>query len=213
MCIRDRLGTYDAVPSAATQRSVAQIIGWRLGAYGIDPQGSMTYHTGDGGLGAKFKNQNVALPRVFGHRDVWFTACPGNGGYAALPNIRAIASTFSYAQRFTQARSVVRALYQDLLLRGVDPAGLQSWGAMLAGSGSQTALVASLTKSQEYVQLRIGQAYLAVLGRGPDPHGMAGWTAQILAGRVPVDDVQRQFYSSAEFLSRSGGTTKGFVAK
>jgi SpoIID/LytB domain protein len=111
------------------------------------------------------------------------------------------------------AQSVVKALYQDLLLRGVDPAGLQSWGAMLAGSGSQTALVASLTKSQEYVQLRIGQAYLAVLGRGPDPHGMAGWTAQILAGRVPVDDVQRQFYSSAEFLGRSGGTTKGFVAE
>jgi N-acetylmuramoyl-L-alanine amidase/Domain of unknown function (DUF4214) len=207
------LGTYTAVPSAATQRSVAQIIGWRLGAYGVNPNTSMTYYTGDGGVGVKFKNQNVTLPRVFGHRDVWFTACPGNGGYAALPNIRAIASTFSYAQRFTQARSVVRALYQDLLRRPVDPAGLQSWGAMLAGGGSQTALVASLTKSQEYVQLRIGQAYWAVLGRGPDPGGLAGWTAQILAGRVPVDDVQRQLYSSAEFLGLSGGTTKGFVAK
>ena len=44
------LGTYDAVPSAATQRSVAQIIGWRLGAYGVNPKTSMTYHAGGGTL-------------------------------------------------------------------------------------------------------------------------------------------------------------------
>jgi N-acetylmuramoyl-L-alanine amidase/Domain of unknown function (DUF4214) len=206
------LGTYDAVPSAATQRSVAQIIGWRLGAYGVNPSGSMIYHTGDGGVGAKFHNQDVALARVSGHRDVWFTACPGNGGYSALPNIRAMASTFSYAQRFTQARSVVNALYQDLLLRGADPTGLQSWSAMLAGGASQTALVASLTRSSEYVQLRVAQAYQEVLRRGPDAVGMAGWSREILAGRVPVDDVQRRFFSSDEFASLSGGTDAGFVA-
>ena len=176
------LGTYDAVPPAATQRSVAQIIGWRLGAYGVDPKTSMIYHTGDGGVGAKFHNQNVALPRVSGHRDVWYTACPGNGGYAALPNIRAMASTFSYTQRFTQAQPVVKALYQDLLLRPVDPAGLQSWSAMLAGGASQQALVASLTKSPEYVRLRVSQAYLGVLGRAPDAGGLASWSEQVLAG-------------------------------
>jgi N-acetylmuramoyl-L-alanine amidase/Domain of unknown function (DUF4214) len=206
------LGTYDAAPPAATQRSVAQIIGWRLGAYGVDPIGSMIYHTGDGGVGAKFHNQDVALARVSGHRDVWFTACPGNGGYAALPNIRAMASTFSYAQRFTQARSVVNALYQDLLLRGVDPSGLQSWSAMLAGGASQTALVASLTRSSEYVQLRVAQAYREVLGRVPEAGGMTAWSGEILAGRIPVDDVQRRFFSSDEFVSRSGGTNAGFVA-
>ena len=206
------LGTYNAAPSAATQRSVAQIIGWRLGAYGVNPNTSMTYHTGDGGVGVKFKNQNVALPRVFGHRDVWFTACPGNGGYAALPNIRAMASSFGYALRFTQAQSVVKALYQDLLLRPVDPAGLQAWSAMLAGGASQTALVASLTRSREYVQLRVRQAYKDVLGRAPDAGGLAAWSREILAGRIPVDDVQRRFYASPEFVNRSGGTAKGYVA-
>ena len=89
------LGTYDALPSAATQRSVAAIVGWRLGAYGADPSSSMTYATGDGGVGARYKNQTVVLPRVFGHRDVWFTACPGNGGEAALPNIRAMAHSLA----------------------------------------------------------------------------------------------------------------------
>jgi hypothetical protein len=206
------LGTYGSAPSAAAQRSVAQIIGWRLGAYGVNPNTSMTYHTGDGGVGVKFKNRDVVLRRVFGHRDVWFTACPGNGGYAALPNIRAMASSFSYAQRFTQARSVVKALYKDLLLRDVDVAGLQSWSAMLAGGGNQAALVASLTRSKEYGLLRITQAYLQVLGRAPNAADLAGWSAQILAGAVLVDDVQRRFYSSQEFVNHSGGTAKGYVA-
>jgi hypothetical protein len=207
------LGTYDAAPSAATQRSVAQIIGWRLGAYGVNPNTSMTYATGDGGVGVRYKNQTVTLPRVFGHRDVWFTACPGNGGYAALPNIRAMASSFGYAQRFTQANSVVKALYQDLLLRPVDPSGLQAWSAMLAGGASQTALVASLTKSREYVLLRVTQAYtLALQRKTPDAAGLAAWSREILAGRIPVDDVQRRFYAYQEFVNLSGGTAKGYVA-
>ena len=41
---------------------------------------------------------------------------------------------------------------------------------------------------------------------------MAGWSGQILTGRIPVDDVQRRFFSSEEFVSRSGGTDAGFVA-
>ena len=205
------LGTYDAAPPPATQQGVAQIIGWRLGAYGIDPQGSMSYYTSDGGAGVRYRNQNVALPRVFGHRDVWFTECPGNGGYSALPNIRPMAATSGYAARFTQARSVVKALYQDLLLRGVDPVGLQTWSAMLAGGASQTALVASLTSSDEYIQLRIRQAYREVLGRVPDAGGMAAWSQAIRAGSLPVDGVQRIFYDSQEYYQLSGGTRGGYI--
>jgi hypothetical protein len=89
---------------------------------------------------------------------------------------------------------------------------LQLWSAMLAGGTSQAALVASLTRSSEYVQRRVRQAYVEVLGRSPDAAGLASWTAQILAGRVPVDDVQRRFFSSQEFVNRSGGTDRGFVA-
>ena len=205
------LGTYDVAPSEATQRSVAQIIGWRLGAYGIDPKGSMTYYTGDGGAGARYHNQNVALPRLFGHRDVWFTACPANGGYAALPNIRAMASTFSYPGRYALAQSVVKALYEDILLRPVDPTGLQSWSGMLASGAGQPALVGSLTSSMEYIQLRIRQAYLEVLGRAPEADVMANWTRQILAGAVTVDNVKRTFYDSDEYYYRSGGTPEGYI--
>jgi SpoIID/LytB domain protein len=110
-----------------------------------------------------------------------------------------------------EASSVVSALYQDLLLRPADAAGLASWSLSLSSGAGQPALVAALTRSREYDQLRVGQAYRNVLGRAPDGAGLAGWTGRILAGSVAVDDVQRQFFSSQEFVNRSGGTSAGFV--
>lgn len=206
------LGTYGVAPSAATQQAVAQIIGWRLGFYGVNPTGSMVYHTGSG-ENSKFQDEDVSLPRVFGHRDVAYTACPGDGGYNALPNIRAIAGSFSYGARFQQAGAVVRAMYEDLLGRGVDPSGLSTWSAMLAGGSGGPALVTSLTNSAEYIRLRIRQAYTEVLGREPEPGGMDHWYQTIRAGRATVDDVQRRFLSSDEFLSKAGGTNEGFVRR
>lgn len=204
------LGTYDAVPSAATQQAVARIVGWRLGAYGVDPRGTMTYSTGVG-ENSRFKNQTVTLPRVLGHRDVAYTACPGNGGYAALPNIRAMAADASYASRLPAAGSVVKAMYADLLLRDVDASGLQSWSAMLASGAAQPALVASLTSSDEYLQLRVRQAYEEVLGRAPEPGGVAWWVQEIRAGHATADDVKRRFYDSLEYFNLSGGTSVGYV--
>ena len=206
------LGTYGVAPSAATQQAVAQIIGWRLGFYGVNPTGSMVYHTGSG-ENSKFQDQDVSLPRVFGHRDVAYTACPGDGGYNALPAIRTIAEGFSYGERFRQANAVVRAMYEDILRRGVDPSGLSTWSAMLAGGSGGPALVTSLTNSAEYIRLRIRQAYTEVLGREPEPGGMDHWYQTIRAGRATVDDVQRRFLSSDEFLSKAGGTNEGFVRR
>jgi len=209
------LGTYTSVnPTPAMQSAVARIIGWRLGAYGVDPKTSMSYHfAGVPGDGQRYHNVNVTLPRVSGHRDVWLTACPGNGGYAALPNIRAMASTFSYPQRFTQAQSVVKALYQDLLGRIPDAPGLAAWTTKLAQGTDQSQLVYLLTRSDEYIRLRVAKAYDEVLARKPDPVGAAGWLQQIRLNRATVDDVQRRFFDSQEFVTISGGTDAGYVAK
>lgn len=204
------LGTYNSVPSAATQRTVGAIIGWRLGAYAVNPQSSMTYRTGEG-QNSKFRNQDVHLPRIFGHRDVAYTACPGNGGYAALGNIRAVAEEFSQPERLRQSRAVVRAMYHDILLRDVDSAGLVTWSGMLASGAGQPALVASLTSSEEYVRMRITDAYVEVLGRKPDAAGMKHWYDRIRSGTASVDDVKRRFYDSQEYYNRSGGTAEGYV--
>jgi hypothetical protein len=206
------LGTYDAAPSAATQDAVGRVIGWRLGVYSRDPQGWMSYATGNG-ENSRYKNQTVSLPRVFGHRDVSYTACPGNGGYAALGTIRAVAAANLGVPAMPRAtaQAVVRALYADLLDRGTDSTGLSTWTTRLMQGTSQADLVAELTRSDEYINKRVRQAYREVLGREPEPAGAANWLAAVRSGIATVDDAQRRFYDSQEYFNRSGGTNAGYV--
>src|SRR5665648_138164 len=182
------LGTYGVAPSAATQQAVAQIIGWRLGFYGVNPTGSMVYHTGSG-ENSKFRDQDVSLPRVFGHRDVAYTACPGDGGYAALPAIRAVAEEFSSQARLAQAESVIRAMYADLLGRQPEARGLADWSfGLLRGVPAQN-IAASITQSEEYNRRKISEAYRTVLGRGTDEPGVLSWLAAIRVGTVKIDQI------------------------
>ncbi|MCV2395835.1 DUF4214 domain-containing protein [Actinotalea sp. M2MS4P-6] len=206
------LGTYDSAPPAATVRAVAQIIGWRLGYYGVNPQGSMVYHT-YGGENSRYTEADVALPRVFGHRDVAYTACPGNGGYAALGSIRSQAASFGFDLRFQYATPVVKALYWDFLRRQPDQTGMGYWSNEFAAGRGGAPLVAGLTNSDEYVNRRILQAYEQTLGREPEPGGQEFWFAEIRAGRATVDDVTRRFLSTDEFRDKSGGTDAGLVRR
>ena len=205
------LGTYDALPSPAAIQAVAQIVGWRLGAYGLNPESTMSYYTYGGENSKVPAGTTLTLPRVFGHRDVAFTACPGNGGYAALPSIRAQAASFSVDERFRQANAVVKAMYADLLGREVDAGGLTSWSGLLASGAGGPALVDALTSSEEYIKLRITQAYEEVLGRAPEPEGLTYWYERIRSKTATVDDVKRRFYDSDEYFQRAGGTAEGYV--
>lgn len=205
------LGTYDSAPSAATVQSVAQIIGWRLGYYGINPQSTFTYHT-LGGENSRYGVADVTMSRVIGHRDVAYTACPGNGGYAALPQIRSLAASYSFDARFAYARSVVRAMYNDLLGRAPDTSGLPYWSGTLVDGTGLPRLVDLLTSSPEYITKRITAAYREVLGRAPETGGLDYWLTRIQAGRATVDDVKRRFYDTDEYYQRSGGTDEGYVA-
>jgi hypothetical protein len=83
------LGNYDtvAVPQA-TVNAVSEIIAWKFGLYGIDPNGSTTLVSGGGGTAKYAAGTPVGLPTIFGHRDVGSTACPGDYGYARLGEIR-----------------------------------------------------------------------------------------------------------------------------
>ena len=84
------LGSYGSLyPSSATQEAVAQIVAWRLGQYHRDPGGTFTYRTA-GGENSKYgAGTDVTLPVLFSHRDVAYTACPGEAGYQTLGGMRA----------------------------------------------------------------------------------------------------------------------------
>ena len=204
------LGSYDAAPPAATQEAVARIIGWRLGAYGVDPRGSMNYYTSSG-ENSRFTNENVALPRVFGHRDVAYTACPGNGGYAALGAIRELAAVYAPAQSYAQAQAVVASLYRDILGRAVDPGGLQTWSLALMEGMTPAQLGDYLVTSPEYAFATVARDYQSVLGRAPDPYGLHDWTDAIISGSVRSEDLRLWLFSSVEFYNQSGKTDVGYV--
>lgn len=208
------LGSYTTAPSAATQDAVGRIIGWRLAQYGVDPQGWMSYATGNG-ENSRYKNQTVNLPRVFGHRDVSFTTCPGDGGYAALDTIRRVAASIQVeTMPAAEARALVRQLYRSMLGREADGGGLAKWSEMLRlGQSDVPGLVDSLGASAEYRTLRVSAAYRDLLGRAPDAAGLQSWVSRIAAGSVAVDDVRGQFLDRDEYYRTAGGTDRAYIAR
>ncbi|RYV51358.1 DUF4214 domain-containing protein [Pengzhenrongella frigida] len=198
------LGTYGAMPSAATQDGVARIIGWRLGSYGVNPQGSMSYSTG-AGENSKFINQTVNLPRVIGHRDVAYTACPGDGGYAALGWIRARAASFAYSG------PLVSALYSDMLGRVVDQGGLAAWTGALNNGTSAGQLASTLAISQEYATTEVRRAYVDVLRRQPDDAGLVNWTNAVMGGVLRPEDLRGALIASQEYYNNAGGSDPAYI--
>ncbi|WP_168217895.1 N-acetylmuramoyl-L-alanine amidase [Occultella kanbiaonis] len=68
------MGTYTEAPASSTVlRSVANVIAWQFGRAGLD----MTARSGLVSTGTGVVPSGVELPRIFGHRDVAQTACPG----------------------------------------------------------------------------------------------------------------------------------------
>ncbi|WP_251150366.1 DUF4214 domain-containing protein [Cellulosimicrobium sp. Marseille-Q4280] len=208
------LGDHSSVaPSNAAVQAVAHVVGFRLGAYGVRPDVFMSYTTRGGENSRYPAGTTVTLPTTFGHRDVAYTACPGQVGYTHLQSIRDRATAYGYGAAFNQARSVVRALYDDLLGRAADSSGLTTWTSKLASGTSRESVVRSLTRSEEYVRLRVREAYVDVLGRQPDAAGLNSWTRGVMSGDISVDAVALLFYRTPEFYQRSGGNDDAFVRR
>lgn len=84
------LGTYTTTGfTPATVDAIARVVAWRLAAYGRSPAGEVVIRTNGGENSRYGPDSTVRLPVVFAHRDVAYTSCPGNAGYAAMGEIRA----------------------------------------------------------------------------------------------------------------------------
>ncbi|MCZ2822337.1 N-acetylmuramoyl-L-alanine amidase [Modestobacter sp. VKM Ac-2977] len=85
------LGNYAEVDTPqAMLDSVAAVIAWKLGMYGVDPNGQTTLTAGGGSTSRYKAGDQVTLPTVFAHRDVGLTACPGVYAYNRMGQIRAL---------------------------------------------------------------------------------------------------------------------------
>ena len=160
------LGTYSSSVPAATKESVAQLAAWRLRSYFVDPTSTMRYTTGNG-ENSRYKNTTVTLPRIIGHRDVAYTACPGNGGVAALAGIR------------TRAKTLIGATF-------VSP----SQTAYKVDRGTSVSVKASVSGDISWklsvTDSRTGSAVTTVSGRSGGSRGsmVATWSGKTTSGAV-----------------------------
>ncbi len=81
------IGDHTAVsPSPATIDAIERFLAWKFAVSGIDPRAPVDYVTSGND---KFPaGTHLTIPTIIGHRDTWFTDCPGNMLYALLPDIR-----------------------------------------------------------------------------------------------------------------------------
>lgn len=113
----------------------------------------------------------------------------------------------------SKARTYVTAMYEDLLRRDPDAAGLDFWTQKLVtGTLSYGGLVDGFTGSTEYRSALIEDSYRQYLGRGADSGGLSTWLGQMQGGSR-IEDVQIQLIASGEFYSKAGGTDAGFVTR
>ncbi|HEV2592832.1 MAG TPA: FlgD immunoglobulin-like domain containing protein [Gaiellaceae bacterium] len=80
------IGNFQAAaPSPAMQDALVKLLAWRLDVAHIDPLSTVAYTSGGN---AKYKaGKVVTLNAISGHRDTYFTECPGTGAYKLLPAI------------------------------------------------------------------------------------------------------------------------------
>ena len=203
-------GTFPAVADAGDAISSNPNHNWttvmstatvasKLGAAGIR---SLTV-TGRNGLGADGGRVTQVTLVDSGGATRTFT---GNEMRSAL-GLKSDWFTIEWVSR-AEAENVVRALYQDVLGRGVDPSGLQTWTDYVVRTGSPRDLAERIATSRERMNKLVAGQYRAALLREPEPAGQANWVAHLEAGSG-VYDLQIGIYGSPESLQKLGGGDVG----
>ena len=83
------MGDFTSVaPPAACLESVAQVIAWKFSLHGLPAKGSAVLTSAGGGTARYAAGTTVTLRTINAHRDVGFTACPGNVGFTKMDAIR-----------------------------------------------------------------------------------------------------------------------------
>jgi hypothetical protein len=114
-------------------------------------------------------------------------------------------------QALTSNQRFVSQVYQDLLHRAVDQAGLSTWTGMLNQGVSRSQVVLNIEDSTEFRNDQVTALYKQFLHRAADATGLAGFS-NLLASGGTVEQVAALLVGSSEyFKNRGGDTTTGFL--
>jgi hypothetical protein len=108
-------------------------------------------------------------------------------------------------------QAFVTQVYQTLLNRAPDAAGLTSWTGLLDQGVKRTTVVAQIEQSQEYLMDEVGAIYQKMLLRPADANGLTTYTTW-LAGGGTLEQVESAIAGSPEyFQTRGSGQVSGFL--
>lgn len=83
------LGDFSAsAPTAAARDALVRLLAWLALRDGIDVSAGATTTFTSRGSDRWKAGTSVTTPTIAGHRDMTYTACPGNGVYGLLPSLR-----------------------------------------------------------------------------------------------------------------------------
>lgn len=109
------------------------------------------------------------------------------------------------------AEAVVRSLYQDVLNRQPDPAGMANWTGIVMTTNNPKLVADGIVNSKERLQALVTAEYVRALHRGPEPEGLAHWVAYMERGAT-VSELQVGVFASQESLNvLGGGDTRAWV--
>jgi hypothetical protein len=112
----------------------------------------------------------------------------------------------------TRNQLFVLQLYQDLLGREADAAGLASWSGQLdSGATTRTQVAGAIAGSMEYRSDEVQALYQHYLHRPADPSGLATFVGFLDSGGT-VEQMAAIIVGSPEYYAvRGGNTTTGFL--
>jgi SdrD B-like domain/Domain of unknown function (DUF4214) len=105
----------------------------------------------------------------------------------------------------------VTGVYQTLLDRPADQAGLVHWVQELQAGISRQQVVTMIWNSSEHFSLEVNQFYSEFLGRSADAAGRAAWVNALMHG-LSEADLELAILSSAEFSSLHSTNTAFLTA-
>jgi hypothetical protein len=121
-----------------------------------------------------------------------------------------VASNEYFKNHGSNSTQWVTGLYNDLLGRGADSAGLNAWVNDLATGSSRIQVALDFTTGAEREGIIITNDYVNFLGRSPEPGAVNVWLAFLAHGHNR-NDVAINILGSTEFFNLRGGDSSNFI--
>jgi hypothetical protein len=128
------------------------------------------------------------------------------------PRLEQLESRWVPASGGTPNQNFVQQLYQDVLHRTADTAGLTFWTIELTtGALTQTQVAFGIEASPEGRQQLVNDLFTRFLRRPADPLGLTAWTAYLNQGHTTAELESQLLGSNEYFQNRGGGTIQGWI--